>query len=223
MLCGTLTLSDSATQRVPSSSDSLDGGSWLFEGFLGGSEVKPLPAMQETWVRSLGRKDPLERKWQPTLVFLPGESHGWRGLVGYSPRGCKESDTTERLHSLTRSLLAVGWCLCLGLLRLFGLPDLSLPIDWPFQSTGRLFLRLGAGLPGFVQLLALDGTARSWTLLTYSLTSHSAPGNSNPGREWSFLRHTIALFCVCTPLIESPPWLLLPLNKLPTSLPGALN
>ena len=40
MLCGTLTLSDSATQRVPSSSDSLDGGSWLFEGFLGGSEVK---------------------------------------------------------------------------------------------------------------------------------------------------------------------------------------
>ena len=91
--------------------------------------LKLLPAMQETWVQSLGRKDPLERKWQPTLVFLPGESHGWWGLVGYSPRGCKESDTTERLHSLTHSLLAVGCCLCLGLLGLFGLPDLSLPID----------------------------------------------------------------------------------------------
>ena len=38
------------------------------------------------------------RKWQPTPVFLPGESHGQRSLVGYSPRGCKESDTTERLH-----------------------------------------------------------------------------------------------------------------------------
>ena len=36
--------------------------------------------------------------WQPTPVFLPGESHGWRSLVGYSPRGCKESDTTEQLH-----------------------------------------------------------------------------------------------------------------------------
>ena len=38
------------------------------------------------------------RKWQPTPVFLPGESHGQRSLAGYSPRGCEESDTTERLH-----------------------------------------------------------------------------------------------------------------------------
>ena len=37
------------------------------------------------------------RKWQPTPVFLPGESHGQRSLVGYSPWGRKESDTTERL------------------------------------------------------------------------------------------------------------------------------
>ena len=41
------------------------------------------------------RKIPLSRKWQPTPVFLPGESHGQRRLVGYSPWGCKESDTTE--------------------------------------------------------------------------------------------------------------------------------
>ena len=33
------------------------------------------------------------RKWQPTPVFLPGRSHGWRSLVGYSPWGLKESDT----------------------------------------------------------------------------------------------------------------------------------
>jgi len=32
---------------------------------------------------------------------LPGESHGWRSLAAYSPRSRKESDTTERLHSLT--------------------------------------------------------------------------------------------------------------------------
>ena len=62
--------------------------------------LKCLPAMQETWVRSLGQEDP--RKWQPTPVFLPGESHGWRSLVGYSPRDCKELDKTERLHSLTQ-------------------------------------------------------------------------------------------------------------------------
>ena len=35
--------------------------------------------------------------WLPTPVLLPGESHGWRSLVGYSPWGRKESDT-ERLH-----------------------------------------------------------------------------------------------------------------------------
>ena len=35
------------------------------------------------------------RKWQPTPVFLPGESHGWRSLVGCSPWGRRESDTTE--------------------------------------------------------------------------------------------------------------------------------
>ena len=38
------------------------------------------------------------RQWHPTPVLLPGESHGWRSLVGCSPWGCTESDTTERLH-----------------------------------------------------------------------------------------------------------------------------
>ena len=40
---------------------------------------------------------PVRRKWQLTPVFLPGESHGGRSLVGYSPRGHKESDTIELL------------------------------------------------------------------------------------------------------------------------------
>ena len=43
-------------------------------------------------------KIPWRRKWQPTPVFLPGESHGWRSLIGYSPWGCKELDMTELLH-----------------------------------------------------------------------------------------------------------------------------
>ena len=41
------------------------------------------------------------RKWQPNPVFLPGESHGQKSLVGYSPWGHKESDTTERLSTHT--------------------------------------------------------------------------------------------------------------------------
>ena len=45
-------------------------------------------------------KIPWRRKWQPALVLLPGKSHGQRSLVGYSPRGRKELDTTERLYLL---------------------------------------------------------------------------------------------------------------------------
>ena len=55
--------------------------------------VKRLPTMQETQVRSLRQEDPLEK--DPTPVLLPGKSHGQRSLVGYSPWGHKESDTTE--------------------------------------------------------------------------------------------------------------------------------
>ena len=45
------------------------------------------------WVRKI----PWRREWLPTQVFLPGKSHTQRSLEGYSPWGCKESDTAERL------------------------------------------------------------------------------------------------------------------------------
>ena len=38
------------------------------------------------------------RQWHPTPVLLPGKSHGWRSLVGCSPRGLQESGTTKQLH-----------------------------------------------------------------------------------------------------------------------------
>ena len=59
--------------------------------------VKNRPAVQETPVQSLDEEDPWRRKWQPTLVFLPGKFHEQRSLAGYSPQACKESDLTERL------------------------------------------------------------------------------------------------------------------------------
>ena len=63
--------------------------------------VKNLPAVQETRFDPWVRKIPWRRKWQLTPSFLPGESHGQRSLVGYSPWGHKESDMTEQLHLLT--------------------------------------------------------------------------------------------------------------------------
>ena len=60
---------------------------------VGGSAVKNPPAMQEMHVQSLGWEDPQRREWLPTPVFLPGESHGQRSLVGYHLWGCKELES----------------------------------------------------------------------------------------------------------------------------------
>ena len=68
----------------------------------------------DPWVRKI----PWRRKWQPAPVFLPGESHGQRNLLGYSLWGRKESDTTEWLsthtHRHTHTLFGpcCGCCCC---------------------------------------------------------------------------------------------------------------
>ena len=59
--------------------------------------VKNLPVMQETWVRSLGQADPLEKRMATHSSILAWKIHGQRSLAGYSPWCCKELDTTERL------------------------------------------------------------------------------------------------------------------------------
>ena len=72
---------------------------FIFTYFPGGSDSKSIclqwgrPGFNP-WIRKI----PWRRKWQPTPVLLPGKSHGRRSLVGYSPWGRKESDTTEQLH-----------------------------------------------------------------------------------------------------------------------------
>ena len=59
--------------------------------------IKNLPAVEEIRFDPLVGEIPWRRKWQPTLVFLAGKSHGQRSLAGYSPWGCKELDMTEKL------------------------------------------------------------------------------------------------------------------------------
>ena len=80
------------------------------------------------------------RNWKPTLVLSPGESHGQRSLAGYSPWGCKESDTTE--------YTCMAWLLIR--LKMF-LPFLSLFNVLPRKSVGfcqMLFLCLLIGSYG---------------------------------------------------------------------------
>ena len=68
-------------------------------GFPGVSRGKELACQCRRNMRlgfnSWLRKIPWRRARQPNPVFLPGETHGQRSLVGYSPWGCKESDMTE--------------------------------------------------------------------------------------------------------------------------------
>ena len=84
----------------------------VFPGILKSPFLIPKPPRLPWWLKwqsvclQCGRprfdpwvgKIPWRRKWQSTSVFLPGKAHGWRSMVGYSPWGRKESDTTERLH-----------------------------------------------------------------------------------------------------------------------------
>ena len=69
------------------------------QGFPSVLVVKNLPSDAGD-VRDIGSipgfgRSPWRRSWQSTPIFLPGETHGQGSLVGYSPQGCKQSDTTE--------------------------------------------------------------------------------------------------------------------------------
>ena len=68
--------------------------------------VMNLSAKQAAWVQSLDWEDPRRRAWQPTPVFLPGESHGQRSLVGCSPWGSQRvgHDGTTNTHTHRGSL-----------------------------------------------------------------------------------------------------------------------
>ena len=115
------------------------------------------------------------RKCQPTPVFLPGESQGWGSLVGYSPGGCKESDTTEWLSMYTHQKM--------------GLTTLA-DIYWSFfvgralwsdhcthANSGLSFLQDGCSVPLFsrkkVEKKGVEDVLQSWDLIQGSLTPES--------------------------------------------------
>ena len=84
---------------------------WL-RGFPGGSGKES--AYQCRRRRRLrfspwGGKIPWRTKWQPTPIFLPGQFHGQRSLVGYSPWDRKESDVTEYAHVHAHNM---AWAVC---------------------------------------------------------------------------------------------------------------
>ena len=114
--------------------------------FLVAQTVKNPPAMQETWVPSLDKEDSLEEEWLLSPVSLPGESHGQQSLVGYSPWGRKESDTTDTNTSfhfmmghcwgVSITVDSLKWYRSFGIRsELVQILGFSLTVDW-----GKLFL-----------------------------------------------------------------------------------
>ena len=128
--------------------------------FPGGSDSKSVclqckrPGF-DPWVWKI----PWRRKWQPTPVLLPGKFHGWRSLIGYSPWGPKESDTTEQLyfhfHFCTKgslvSLIFLQRSLVFPILLFF-----SISLHWSLKEA-------------FLSLLAiLWKSAFKWVYLSFS-------------------------------------------------------
>ena len=125
------------------------------------------------------------RHWQPTPVFLPGESHGRRSLVGYSPWGRKELDTTERLHFHFNSRQSLGINLWF-LLSLFNIKSATkifiLRPNTPLDFTPQIYLRWSLGLLQHQE-------DRSSSLLSpvppkYSL-SHCCPRDLSEPQFWT--------------------------------------
>ena len=120
----------------------------------------------------------------PSPVFLPGESHGQRNLVGYSPQGCKESDTTEvAQHAHIKQIISKNILCSTGKVKsksashsvISTWPRLFCPCNFPGKNIRvgchfllqESFLNQGSnpGLPGCRQIL-------------YSLSQQGSLGNS---------------------------------------------
>ena len=88
------------------------------DGSSGKESTRPCRRCRRSGFNSWVWKILWKRKWQPTSVFLPGESHGQRSLVGCLPWGPKESDMTEQLstHSQALNRLSALHCCWIPLL-----------------------------------------------------------------------------------------------------------
>ena len=139
----------------------------IVNNFPGGSDIclKCGKPRFDPWIGKISWR----RRWQPTPVLLPGKFHEWRSLVGYSPWGRKESDTTMQLHftftlgfptysksptnELSGCRLSKMWthipstsgmsettvCPCLPLLTVFELHRLRPPLPPPGSNSSCLF------------------------------------------------------------------------------------
>ena len=136
----------------------------------------------DPWVRKI----PWRREWQPTPVLLPRKFHGWRSLVGYSPGGCKELDTTERLHSLLyecRFLATCTWVVVHGISQAGILEQVAIFFS---RESSQLRVQADSCLLRFNQ----GSLLWSWP---HSFSSSLAVNHHNSSPHWVALRALFAL------------------------------
>ena len=121
----------------------------------------------DSWVRKI----PWRRKWQPTQVFLPGQSHGQRSLVGYIPRGRKELDMTEQLTHIHSKFIWFG--------------NVLLLMERSLGQKSRYFGKLGRREQG-------DGAWWAAGGVCHSKPAHSPPKQREKGRI-SFCNYSLGL------------------------------
>ena len=131
--------------------------------------------------QSLGQEIPWRRKWEPTPVFLPGESHGQRSLAGYSPWDHEELDTTEATqHSWCRQYSS-SLNTPHSLIPL--LPPCFCPIPGTYQaslSLQALNLLLPLLGPIFSQVFSLPSPSFLSYICSYHFLSEKIPQPSSP-------------------------------------------
>ena len=82
-----------------------------YRGFPGGADSKESACNAGDLASIIGLGRSLDEGWQPTPVFLPGESQGQMSLAGYSPCGSTESDKSEQL-STAQYIHIIKHCMC---------------------------------------------------------------------------------------------------------------
>ena len=140
----------------------------IFLGFLVAQMVKfCLQCLRPGFNPWVG-KNPWRRNWHPTPILLPGKSHGQRSLVGYSPWGRKESDTTGQIYLLTillELLCPWTWAISSQLLQ-------CLSSYWGFSDLGRGVSPHGWSIEAQLLLLTLDVGFRQ---IKSAMTCHCTP------------------------------------------------
>ena len=148
----------------------------------------------EPWVRKI----PWRSKWQPSLVFLPGEFCSERSLVSHSPRGHKELDTAEQLGMHTQSAQLREQETLPENIKHILTPRSLHPLLLP---DSRMFFAFGAG--SLAALRFLPSALHQWafsdpppTCSVSLLDKHLFPSAVHPDQQGFFL---------CNPLLPSPP------------------